>query len=131
MCALQLTIHHPSLSALLSYYIRLFCMLFFFCFKPLVTPLFIQLFCNNIYVSSNKEGADLIKTVQLFEFHFIPNYLKAFKVINWKIWEQILWMALICVMISLFQKKNRMENLKTLLQNNCTSNSEKKHVKQR
>ena len=70
-CALQLTIH-PRLSSLLVYHIKVFCMLFFFSFKLLVTPLFIQLFCNNIQVSLKYEGADLMKTVQLFEFHFFP-----------------------------------------------------------
>ena len=59
----------------------------------MVTPLFTQLFCYNLYVSSKNEAADLMKTVQLF------NCLKAFKVLNQKFWEQALWMTLICVMI--------------------------------
>ena len=65
----------------------------------MVTPLFIQLFYNNIYVSSKNEEADLMKTVQLLDFHFIPNCLKMFKVVNWKLWEQVLLMTLISVMI--------------------------------
>ena len=69
------------------------------CFKPLSILLFTQLFCSNIYVSSKSERVDLMKTAQLFYFHFIPNYLKAFKIINWKLWEQVLWITLICVMI--------------------------------
>ena len=32
----------------------------------------ILLFYNNIYVNSKNKGADLMKTVQLFYFHFIP-----------------------------------------------------------
>ena len=69
------------------------------CFKPLSIPLFTQLFCSNIYASSKSEKADLMKTAQLFDFYFIPNCLKAFKVINWKLWEQVLWITLICVML--------------------------------
>ena len=42
----------------------------------MLTPLFIQLFCNNIYVSLKNEGTDLMKTVQLFYFHFIPTFQK-------------------------------------------------------
>ena len=61
------------------------------------TLLFTQLFCNNIHVRSKNEGVDIMKTVQLFDFHFIPNCLKGFKVINWKLWKQILWMISICV----------------------------------
>ena len=46
VCLLQLTIY---LSFLLFYHIKLFaCFFSFFYFKPLVTPLFIQLFCNII-----------------------------------------------------------------------------------
>ena len=70
----------------------------FLSFKPLVTLLFIQLFCNIMYVSSKIDGADLMKTEQFFDFHFIRNCLKAFKIINWKLFEQVLWMTLICVM---------------------------------
>ena len=52
-CVLQLTINPPSLSSLLFYHIKLFYILFsFFYFKLLVTPLFIQLFCNNIFTFS-------------------------------------------------------------------------------
>ena len=51
----------------------------FFYFKPMVTPLFIQLFCNNMYVSSKNEGVDLTKTVQLFYFHFIPTVYKCLR----------------------------------------------------
>ena len=81
----------PFLSSLLFYHRKLFYMLVsFFCFKAFVTPLFTQLFCHNIYISSNNEGAGLMKTVQIFDFHFIPNCSIAFKVMNWKLWEQIL-----------------------------------------
>ena len=46
VCSLQLTIH---LFSLLFYHIKLFaCFFSFFYFKPLVTPLFIQLFCSII-----------------------------------------------------------------------------------
>ena len=157
MCALIKNLP-LSLSPLLFYHVKLICMFFFLsfvCFLSLVTPLFIELFWNNIYVSSKNEGADLMKTLQLFDFHCIPNCSGAFKVINWKIWEQALWITLICVMIrnlwltmanhyiflkkclncnnsydtcrcvlcvkiecllSIFQKKNRRENLKMSLQ---------------
>ena len=81
----------PFLSTLLFYHRKLFYMLVsFFRFKAFVTPLFTQLFCHNIYISSNNEGAGLMKTVQIFDFHFIPNCSIAFKVMNWKLWEQIL-----------------------------------------
>ena len=43
LCSLQLTIHF---SFLLFHHIKL--SYFFFYFKPLVTPLFMQLFCSNI-----------------------------------------------------------------------------------
>ena len=72
--ALQITIHSPSLFPLF-YFTILGCLQFFFSFiyfKPLVTPLFIQLFCNYIYVSLKNEEEDLMKTVQLFYNHFIP-----------------------------------------------------------
>ena len=81
VCALQITIHPPSVSLLsfiLPYKGVLHAFFPFFCFKPLVTPLFLQLFYNNIYVSSKKKEVDLMKTVQLLDFHFIPNCLKAF-----------------------------------------------------
>ena len=79
VCVLQLITHPLPISPCLLYHKKLFYMLFFFCLKLLVT-LFMQLFCNNIYVSTKNEGADLLKTVQFFDFHFIPNCLKAFKV---------------------------------------------------
>ena len=63
----------PSLSSLLFYHIKLISMLFSF------------------YA--------LMKTIQLFDFHIIPNCSKAFKVISWKLWEQELWMILTCVTI--------------------------------
>ena len=44
----------PPISSLLFYYMKLFYVLFFslFYFKPLVTPLFLQLFWNNIFIFS-------------------------------------------------------------------------------
>ena len=100
VCAFQLTIQ-PRLFPLFHFATwNSFAWFFsFFCFKPLDTLLFTQLFCNNIYVRSKNEGVDIMKTVQLFDFHFIPNCLKGFKVINWKLWKQILWMISICVKI--------------------------------
>ena len=62
VCALLLTIHSPSLSFLLSYHIKLFWMLIFFCFNRLVAPLFIQSLCNKIYVSSKNEVSGPLKT---------------------------------------------------------------------
>ena len=50
--ALQLTIQLWSLSSLLFYHIKLCYILFFFHFKPFIRPLFIQLFCNNIFTFS-------------------------------------------------------------------------------
>ena len=48
----------------------------FFYFKSLVKPLFIQLFCNNIKVSSKNKGEDLMKTVQLlYNNDYINNFL--------------------------------------------------------
>ena len=74
VCTLQLTIHPPFSLLSLFFHIKLFYILFsFFCFKPSVTPLFKQLFCNNIYVA--------------FLFLFHSNCLKASKVKNWKLWE--------------------------------------------
>ena len=52
----------------------LFFMFFFFYFKPLFAPLFIKLFYTNIY--SKNERADLMKTIWLFYFHFIPTVWK-------------------------------------------------------
>ena len=94
---------HPVSLLYFFYHMKLFCMIFFsFCFKESVTPLFMQLFCNKINLSSKNEGADIIKTVQLFNFHFIQNFLRVFKVINWKLWEQALWMTVICVIRNLW-----------------------------
>ena len=60
--SLQLTIH---LFFLIFYHISCLHAFFsFFYFKPLVTPLFIQLFCNIIQVSSKNEGEDLMKMAQ-------------------------------------------------------------------
>ena len=56
-------------------YKAVFMLLFFFYFKPLVTPLFIQLFCNIIYVSSKNEEEDLMKTVQLLYNNNINDFL--------------------------------------------------------
>ena len=68
VCALQL-IFHLSFSSLLFYHIKLFCMLFsFFCFKLLVTPLFLQQHVSKLEEQGNG----------LFDFHFISNCLKAF-----------------------------------------------------
>ena len=67
-----------SLSSLLSLKAVLHAFFPFFSFKPLVTPLILQLFCNNIYINSKNEGVEPMKTVQLFDFHFIPNCLKEF-----------------------------------------------------
>ena len=47
-------------------------------------------FATNIYVSSKNEGANLIKIVQPFDFHFILKCLKAFKVLTLKLSEQVL-----------------------------------------
>ena len=52
-------------------------------------PLFIQLFCNNIYLSLKIKEADLMKTVQLFYFYFHFICLTAFYVINYKLLEQV------------------------------------------
>ena len=63
VCSLQLIIH---LSFLLFYHIKLSaCFFSFFYFKPLVTPLFIELFWNKIQVSWKNGGDGLMKTVQL------------------------------------------------------------------
>ena len=65
VCALQLNIH-PRLSLLsfsLPYKAVLYAFFSFVYFKPLVTTLFVKLFCNNVFVILKNEGADLIKTV--------------------------------------------------------------------
>ena len=83
VCALQL-IFHLSFSSPLLYHIKLFCMLFsFFCFKLLVTPLFLQRHVNNKllviplflqqHVSKLEERGN-----GLFDFHFISKFLKEF-----------------------------------------------------
>lgn len=89
MCVLQLTILPTYLSSLILQYTAV-C---FFCFKPLVTLL------TAIDYSLINEAGDLMKTVQLFNFHAIANCLKAFKFINRKLWEQVLWTTLTCVKI--------------------------------
>ena len=120
MCALQLTILPTYLSSLILQYTAV-C---FFCFKPLVTLL------TAIDYSLINEVADLMKTVQLFNFHEIANCLKAFKFINWKLWEQVLWMTLTCVKIRhlwLIVATNRVF-LKKCQYLNCNNSSKFVHV---
>ena len=93
MCALRLTITPVSLlSFLLPYKYVLHAFFSFFYFKPLVAPLFIQLFCDNIYVRSKNEETDLMKTVQLFHSHFIKTLrANTFEINSWKILKASFW----------------------------------------
>ena len=99
-----------------------------------------------------------MKNIQLFDFCFFSNCLKAFKAIG-KFCEQVLWMALICVIVTIvailavsvhllmlenwmfvrslwkllkvyFKKENRAEIVKMLLQNNCINNGVTNGLKQ-
>ena len=73
---LKLNTHLLPLCLLLLCHIKLFaCFFSFFYFKPLVTPLFIQSFCNNIQVISKNRGEDLMKKVQFLYNNNINNFL--------------------------------------------------------
>ena len=102
MCVLQLTIP-PSLSSLLFYHIKLFCLLLpSFCFSYWLHQLFLQLFYNNICKPEKRaSGSDESHTAFQLSNHF-KLFKSDFMVINWKHWEQVLWMTLICVMIRNF-----------------------------
>ena len=80
-CARAPINHSPFVSLLsfiLSYKTVLHAFSLFY-FKPLVTPLIIQFFFNNIYVGSKNEGANLMKAVQFFDFLFSNNVMNGLK----------------------------------------------------
>ena len=92
---LQLTVH-PRLSSHLFYHIKLFYIHFFWYFKPLVTPLFIQFICNVFTFSVLFSFWNKLDKYSIFTYLLhgqILQELLQFK--HWNFLKNIQWVAII------------------------------------
>ena len=152
-----------SLSPLLFYHVKLICMFFFFLlffFSFIGYTIIYRIILKQHIRKLEERGSGSNENLTTFRFSLHSQLFRSLKVINWKVWEQALWITLICVMIrnlwltmanhyiffkkclncnnsydicpcvlcvkiecllSLFQKKNRRENLKMSLQHYYTN----------